>query len=196
MKKGLMAFVACAVALTVGASQVSAKSFDVKDLKYGVRLALGSSNNSASGQTSGFGFNLGGTAEWAMNDKIAFSSGLNYASLGSKNGNTDETLSYLEVPVLVKYTLPQKANQFSFNLQGGLSLGYLIAATAGGKDVKSSRKKADYALILGVGTSMPCPKRQGSRLDIDLTYKLGLADVNPGGNSKNSFIALGAGYAF
>ena len=118
----------------------------------------------------------------------------------------DYRLSYLNVPVLVKYKLP-----LAFFVETGPQLGLLLSGkvneTLVGStstvhyDIKSQLKSTDLSWAFGLGYCSPF------NIGFDVRYNLGLENVNqatsgsssapiPAGTLKNSMFQLGAFYIF
>ncbi|MBN8853047.1 MAG: PorT family protein [Sphingobacteriales bacterium] len=118
----------------------------------------------------------------------------------------DYRLSYLNVPVLVKYKLPQ-----AFFVETGPQVGLLLSGkineTLVGSvnsvhyDIKRQLKSTDLSWAVGLGYCSPF------NLGFDARYNLGLENVNqatsgsstapiPAGTLKNSMFQLGVFYIF
>jgi hypothetical protein len=118
----------------------------------------------------------------------------------------DYRLSYLNLPVLVKYKLPM-----SFFVETGPQLGLLLSGkvneTLVGStssvhyDIKNQLKSTDLSWVFGVGYCSPF------NIGFDVRYNLGLENVNqatsgsstapiPAGTLKNSVFQLGVFYIF
>jgi hypothetical protein len=118
----------------------------------------------------------------------------------------DYRLTYLNIPVLVKYKLPM-----AFFVETGPQLGLLLSAKANetlvgststvNYDIKSDMKSTDLSWVFGVGYCSPF------NIGFDLRYNLGLANINeategsttapiPAGTLKNSVFQLGVFYIF
>ncbi|HVU55251.1 MAG TPA: porin family protein [Puia sp.] len=118
----------------------------------------------------------------------------------------DYRLSYLNIPVLVKYKLPM-----AFFVETGPQLGLLLSAKANETlvgsvntihyDIKSQLKSTDLSWVLGVGYCSPF------NIGMDVRYNLGLENINqatggsstvpiPAGTVKNGVFQLGVFYIF
>ncbi|MBW6515282.1 MAG: PorT family protein [Candidatus Cloacimonetes bacterium] len=107
-------------------------------------------------------------------------------------------LTYLEVPVLVKYDIPLE----TFNIQpyAGASLGLLLSSKmkwtvresgyseSGTEDIKDDTNDIDFGLLFGGDVLLR------NQFLLGLRYHLGLSEVNEGFGGKNSAIMINAGY--
>jgi opacity protein-like surface antigen len=186
--------------------------------KFGIKGGLNSSN--FSGDTddtdfkSRFGFNLGAFASIKLSKKITLQPEILYSTQGAKasnvtmiiyddilmNGDIKVDLSYINVPVMVKYYVADK-----FNLEVGPQIGFLASAESStqyngysetvNKDIKDSFESVDFGLNFGAGYDFTKNVSAGVR------YNLGLSNIlktEQGDNSKsqNSVFSLSVGYKF
>jgi len=114
--------------------------------------------------------------------------------------------NYINVPVLLKYSLP-----YGFFAETGPQVGYLVTAnivetivggtTTNTYHVKSQYKSTDFGWALGVGYMSPI------NLGLDIRYNLGLNNINNAststenvpvqqGSIKNSVVQIGIFYQF
>ena len=92
-------------------------------------------------------------------------------------GEGDLKMSYMTIPVMLKFYLPG-----GFNLQAGPQFGFLNSAEFDGTDVKDSFKDSDISANVGVAWDAPFG------LVLDARYNIGLSDV-----SEDSAIELKSG---
>ena len=121
-------------------------------------------------------------------------------------GNVESrlTITYLELPVYVKYALINSQTRFSVLL--GLSLGYLLSSQAKGTiqsqgpftfDVKEDYKSIDFSLDAGLEFETPID-RTFSMIGA-ATYAFGLAKINRRGSNEQTRdirVTIGAAYSF
>jgi hypothetical protein len=125
---------------------------------------------------------------------------------GSVNGKVTMKLDYIEIPVLVKYSLPIPV--ISPYIEGGISYGILVSAKSkteitvngiqgitqppsGETDIKDQMKKNDLSIQIGVGAELTI-------LEVDARYVMGLSKLDKDGNAKtyNRGIVITAGLRF
>src|SRR5688572_6957465 len=114
-----------------------------------------------------------------------------FSQQGSKvddiSGNPqDLKMSYMTIPVMVKFYLPG-----GFNLQAGPQFGFLNSAEFDGADVKDSFKNSDMSLNLGAAWDAPFG------LVLDARYNIGLSDVSDDstlGELKSGIFQFSIGY--
>jgi opacity protein-like surface antigen len=185
--------------------------------EFGIKGGLNSSN--FSGDTEGMdlkdkiGFNVGAFVAIKLSDKLTLQPEVLYSTQGPKavnvtapvddmlfTGDIKFKLSYINVPVMVKYYVADK-----FNLEAGPQIGFLTSAKTSTKldgysqtvdqDIKDSFESIDFGLNFGAGYDFTKNVFAGIR------YNLGLANIaktQPGDNSKvhNSVFSLSVGYKF
>lgn len=92
-------------------------------------------------------------------------------------GDGKLTLSYIDVPALLKVHIPIKSEEVSPFVYGGGFVGYLLDATAStddqsidALDIKDLLKDLNYGLVLGAGVNF------GS-ISLDFRYDMGVANI-------------------
>lgn len=185
--------------------------------EFGIKGGLNSSN--FSGDTEGIdfksriGFNLGAFAAIKLSEKITLQPEILYSTQGAKavnvsaiyddviyTGNVKFNLSYLNIPVMIKYYVADK-----FNLEAGPQIGFLTSAKTStqldgssqtvDEDIKDSFESVDFGLNFGAGYDFTKNVSAGIR------YNLGLSNIfktENGDDSKtqNSVFLLSVGYKF
>lgn len=144
----------------------------------------GSDASNVSTRTSA---HLGLVAKVPLALGLSFQPELVYSGQGAKQGSTTFSTTYINVPVLAKYTIPV----LGLFVETGPQVGFLLSAKAstdaGTTDVKSQLNKTDLSWAFGAGFKLPLG------LGIDLRYNAGLSKIpTSGANIKNSVIQLGA----
>lgn len=105
------------------------------------------------------------------------------------------SLTYIEIPVLLKYAIPMEG-MITPNLFVGPSLGILLSAEADDVDIKDDTKSMDYGVVFGAGVDFDMGT---GKVTIDARYNLGLASIDDSGaeaDVKNSGISAFVGYLF
>jgi opacity protein-like surface antigen len=183
--------------------------------EFGVKGGLNSSN--FSGDTGGIdfksriGFNVGAFAAIKLSEKITLQPEILYSTQGAKAVNVSQfydgalytgdvkfNLSYINVPVMIKYYVADK-----FNLEAGPQIGFLTSAKTSTKldgfnqtvddDIKDSFESVDFGLNFGVGYDIT------EKVSVGIRYNLGLSNIFKtveGDDSKtqNSVFSLSVGY--
>ena len=147
------------------------------DLNFSSSALKPASNNIQSRLVLGVGVAIDGDLEGDIDLRIEPM----YLMKGWKQNNLDlkYSASYIEVPILAKYTIPTNSD-FTPYVFAGPSLGYLLSSKviydSGSEDDRTdSFKSIDLSLALGGGTHIPV---NVFNLFIELRYALGLNDVN------------------
>lgn len=163
------------------------------------------------------GFCVGGFVTYSINEMFAVQPEALYTMKGAKwessdeGWNDEEKLTYLEIPVLAKITIPTQGN-IAPNLFVGPALGILLSAKyheewdseSHEHDIKDEMKSTEFALVLGAGAEIGMPH---SAITIDGRYTLGLTntcepytDPETGEETecdeKNGVISFIVGYSF
>jgi len=167
------------------------------------------------------GFAAGGFVTYSINEMFAVQPEVLYTMKGAKweEDILGETLeltanyTYLEIPVLAKFTIPTQGN-ISPNLFVGPALGILMSAKekvewageSDEEDVKDAMKSTDFGLVFGAGVSIGMPH---SAITIDGRYTMGLGTIAEEEtyeydgyeetcecDVKNSVISFAVGYSF
>ena len=169
------------------------------------------------------GFAAGGFVTYSINEMFAVQPEVLYTMKGAKweEELLGETLkettkyTYLEIPVLAKFTIPTQGN-ISPKLFVGPALGILLSAKCDSEwgdesetdDIKDDTKSPDFGLVFGAGVDIGMPH---SAITIDGRYTMGLSSIAEAQevynmethemetiepDSKNSVISFTVGYSF
>ena len=201
MKKGLLTIFACAVAVSLGATSVHASMSDMmSDITWGAKAGLnlnkmGGNAVKSADNKNGIGFVVGGTSEMSINDAVSIEAAALYATKGSKD-SADKTTSfgYLQVPVIVRYSIPQNMGGMTANVFAGGYGGYRLSAKKDGKAVTnadSAYSSIDYGITLGAGIKADSPMVSGGKVKLDVSYELGLRQLKKDTKANSIQIALG-----
>lgn len=170
-----------ALVLFVGTTAFS-QSIDL-GIKAGANFA---NISDASGLSNKTGFQAGIFGGIKFSDKLGIQADLLYSQQGAKFSGGDFDLSYVNVPVVLKYYLFQ-----GLNLQAGPQFGFVVddnITKVFGSIAKA--EKTDVSGVVGAGYDFPFGIR------FDARYNFGLTDVIEGGKGKNSVFSLALGYSF
>ena len=185
MKKGLLLFAFLIFAATTQA-------------QIGVRAGLGSANFSNEGRmrdyTSIIRPHLGAYYGIQATEKLTVEPGIFYSGKGFKTvplGTTQEfqeSLSYVDIPVLARYAVNE-----DFNVFAGPQAGFLLARTytKGSDKITDTAPVGGYEIggVLGVGYQLTAELNLQASYDFGITpFKYFQADVN------NSVFKLSIGY--
>lgn len=207
MKKIILSAIAI---FTVGFANAQKAEFGVKG---GLNISNFSGDTEGMNLKSIAGFNLGAFAAIDLSEKITIQPEILYSTLGAKavnvsafygdmlfTGDVKFNLSYINVPVMIKYYVADK-----FNLEAGPQIGFLTSAKTSTKldgssqtvdeDIKDSFESVDFGLNFGAGYDLTKNVSAGIR------YNLGLSNIfktENGDDSKtqNSVFSLSVGYKF
>ena len=151
-------------------------------IKAGANFATITNVTDASTKT---GFHAGAFAGLKFGDKIGLQADILYSQQGAEFSGQDFDLTYVNVPVVLKYYLFQ-----GLNIQAGPQFGFVVDDNI--KEIFSSISEAensDVSGIVGVGSDLPFG------LVVDGRYNFGFTDVVKG-SGKNSVFLLSLGYSF
>jgi len=179
--------------LLVSCSLATANAQIQFGLKVGANFATVTGSD-ATGAKSTIGFNGGVMGKIPLTDMLSLQPEIVYSGQGAKaddgsGGTATVHLNYINVPVLLTYTLSE-----GVFFQLGPQVGFLMSAKAseGGNsvDIKSAYKSTDFGLAVGAGYLA------SGNIGINARYNLGLANIGNGnpGSLKNSVIQVGLFY--
>lgn len=169
-----------------GLMALSVQQADAQDTKFGIKGGgtLYSVTTSFAGfeETSSnkIGFAAGLFVEKPFNDLVSLQvEGLFVQKGGEEEGDEffgdeDITLSYVDVPVLLRVNIPLDGGAQPYVYAGGFA-GYLLDATASeegfeDEDVSEFLEDFNYGLTFGAGVSF-------GMLSLDVRYDMGLANI-------------------
>lgn len=171
MKKFFLMFVMAGAFAVAQAQQIS----------YGVKGGLNLSNvggEDADGNKAKLGFNAGGFVNVQVAESFSIQPELVFSLQGAKfDGDAKVNMSYLNIPVLARYT-----TQSGFFAETGPQLGFLMSAKSnvdGDKtNVKDYFKKTDFAWALGIGYQTQ------SNIGVNARFNFGLSKMDEDGQAK------------
>lgn len=145
-------------------------------VKGGLNIASASLKNSSVDLSSMLGFHIGGFARTSITDQVAIQPELLFSLQGweSETFNVTRSLSYLTIPVAVKYYLVEQ-----FNLHAGPQLGFLIYAK---DDYEDSLTSTDFSMLFGAEYQI------NDQFGAGIRYNLGLNNILD--NSETSDVKL------
>ncbi|MBN9383971.1 MAG: PorT family protein [Chitinophagaceae bacterium] len=147
--------------------------------------------NSSGGKTM-VNFNGGALVKIPLADALSLQPEAVYSRQGIKADDGKLALDYINIPVLLTYTLP-----VGVFFQTGPQLGILLSAKAmpdsgSTQDLKSYFKSTDFAWAFGAGYLIP-----NVNFGFNVRYNLGISNLGKyGGTSKNSVFQVGVFYLF
>ena len=145
----------------------------------------------ASGLSNKTGFQAGIFAGVKFTEKVGLQADLLYSQQGAEFDFGEFDLTYINVPVVLKYYIVQ-----GLNIQAGPQFGFIvddeILVDLGGVTADAKAENFDLSGVVGAGYDFP----MGIRLDA--RYNFGLTEVSKynGADGKNSVISLALGYSF
>lgn len=141
---------------------------------------------------SKIGFTAGLFAEFALSNIISIQPEVLYVQKGGEDNDEDfgdsaMTLSYVDVPLLLKLNVPLEGSVKPYAI-GGPYVGYLIDATddfeGESEDIKDFFEDLNYGVMFGAGVNI------GS-FHIDIRYDMGLANIYAGNEEFDEFFGEG-----
>lgn len=133
--------------------------------KGGVNISSASIKNLPVETSSTIGFHLGGYASTAVTDQISVQPEVLFSLYGWKSETINETrtLSYISIPVAVKYFLVE-----NFNLQAGPQISFLVDAS---DDFADLLKSTDFGVHFGAEYQIT------ELIGATIRYNLGISNV-------------------
>lgn len=162
-------------------------------VQFGVKAGANfASITSSTGGKTLINFNAGALVKIPLNDVLSLQPEAVYSGQGIKASDGKIALKYINIPVLVTYTLPQ-----GLFFQTGPQLGILMSAKAipdegDSEDLKDYFKSTDFSWAFGAGYLIP-----DANFGFNVRYNLGISSLGKdGGSSKNSVFQVGIFYLF
>lgn len=163
-----------------------------QEIDLGIKAGANFANISdVSDFSSKTGFQAGIFAGIKFTDKVGIQADMLYSQQGAKFKFGDFDLTYINVPIVVKYYLIQ-----GLNIQAGPQFGFIvddkISVDLGDVTNDAKAKNFDLSGVVGAGYDFPF----GIRLDA--RYNFGLTEVSEidGTDGKNSVFSVALGYSF
>jgi len=179
-----------ALVLTVLIASIVAANAQIQfGLKAGANFAT--LTNSTGGSTL-INFNAGALVKIPLTDALSVQPEIMFSGQGIKAPDGKIKVNYINIPVLLTYTLP--AGLF---FQTGPQSGILLSAKAvpnegDSEDLKDFFKSTDFNWVFGTGYLIP-----DVNLGFNVRYNLGISSLGKyGGTSKNSVFQVGIFYLF
>jgi hypothetical protein len=173
-----------------------------QDVTFGIKSGVTLSNVSTDFSQKGSltSFHLGGFMEALYSEKIAVQPEILYSEQGFKFGdgdsNTTFKLSYINVPVMIKYYVVK-----DLYVEAGPQIGFLNTAklileqneNTTTQNVKDALRNNDLSLSFGAGFNIKNQFNIGARYNLGLTNFLN-KELYP--NLKNRVLQFSVGYMF
>lgn len=171
--------------LTLSLVLISAIAFSQASVSLGLKAGANFANADTDISTDGITSFHGGAYGLIKLANIGIQPEVLFSKQGADTNFGDVDLSYVNVPVMVKFYLP-----LGLNLQAGPQFGILTKAESGSTDVKDAYKNSDLSAALGAGWDAPFG------LQFTARYVLGISDVSEdAGDFKNRTFQLSIGYS-
>jgi hypothetical protein len=95
---------------------------------------------------------------------------------GKETGGSVLKLSYIDIPVLLKFNLPLEGKSWAPNLYAGPYLAFLMGADVDGHDVKDYFSSTDFGLVVGAGADFHLSEGK-HLLELDFRYSMGFTKI-------------------
>jgi len=134
-------------------------------VKGGLNVSWGKVDNLPVDISSTVGVHLGGYATTPVTDQVSLQPELLFSIYGWKSETLDvkRTLTYLSIPVAVKYYLVE-----NFNVHAGPQLSFLVQAS---DDFDEQLKSTDFGVLFGAEYFI------NQSLGLGFRYNMGISDV-------------------
>lgn len=167
----------------------------LRNVKYGVETGLALSTlQGLSGQTHTVGGVIGGTASYRYSPYGHLDTFFGVVQRGSDGDAGAVTLTYVYLPVTLRYLLPGESRYRPCVYIGAYGA-YLLSAKSDGDDVDSGFQDNDYGWLYGVGMGIPI---NNTILNVTLGYETGFKNVTTtrGDEGYNRSLVLKGGLRF
>lgn len=183
MKKVAVSLMAVGAAFMLLAPQDASAGLVGKGVKVGLNISNVTGDDadfSGADKKSRVNLAIGGFVTFGLGDTFAIQPELMYVGGGAKyeaqvgSGSLDRKVSFLDIPVLVKYNIPMEGS-VKPSVYLGPALGIILSAEdedQDGKttDIKDDLESTNFSLVFGVGANI-------SSVTVDLRYGLGLSSI-------------------
>src|SRR5690606_16637883 len=162
-----------------------------QELDLGVKAGVNFANISdVDNLLSKTGFQAGLFAGIKFTEKAGVQAVVLYSQQGAEVDFGKFDVSYINIPIVLKYYLVQ-----GLNVQAGPQFGFVLDDdiyndSFGVHSVEGNAEKSDVSAVVGAGYDFPF----GIRLDA--RYNFGFTDVLKDGKSKNNVFSVALGYSF
>jgi hypothetical protein len=156
------------------------------DLGVKVGANFATLSDAENGPSSKTGFQAGIFAGLKLGDKIGIQADVLYSQQGAEFNATDFDLTYVNIPIVLKYYVIG-----GLNIQAGPQFGILVDDNI--KELSSGileAESSDISAVAGLGFDLPFGLR------IDGRYTFGFTEVIKDAKGKNTVITLAVGYSF
>jgi|688.fasta_scaffold65233_2 hypothetical protein len=154
-------------------------------LKGGVNLSKERYPELSLSSDSKVGFLVGGFVTIPAGKTMSIQTELLFQTLGGKAGVDKVNTSYLQVPVLFKFSAGKKVY-----FEAGPQIGFLLSAKSGKTNEKDAYKSTDLQLALGTGFNL------NKQVSLGLRYGSTLGSMIKDAKAKNQSFALSLAYSF
>jgi hypothetical protein len=146
----------------------------------------------SSGYSSMSGFVVAGTADWVLDGPWSLQGEVQYTQKGASYSGHTITLSYAEVPVLVRYALPDwgEGNTPFFLLGPDLAF-KASCSVSGGGTCGSQVSSTDFGATGGFGMDF---KSGSHSWNLAVRYDYGFTEVNSGSSIYNRVFTAAVGW--
>ena len=184
---------------------INAKLISAQTLSIGPMIGVNFSTiETASNGKSLTGLNLGGFANYSVNEHVGIGAKLLFKQMGTAFTVTDDInrLNYLQMPFTGTYYFGDAGNNFRPKVFAGPYVGRLLSAKdkAGnelfGNDGREAYKKFDFGALFGLGFNYRIKDR--TWLNVDAGYSHGFSDITTtdGSNFHNNSLSINVGVSF
>ena len=175
------------ITLLVVAILISASGFS-QEIDLGIKAGanFATLSDAQNGPSSKTGFQAGIFAGLKLGDKIGIQADILYSQQGAEFSATDFDLTYVNIPIVLKYYVFG-----GLNIQAGPQFGILVDDNI--KELSSGileAENSDVSGVVGLGYDLPFGLR------VDGRYNFGFTEVIKDNKAKNSVITLAVGYSF
>ena len=122
-------------------------------------------------------FHFGVVGDYFFNDRWSLRSGFTYESMGASFFNEDLVLNYISIPVNANWHF---GGTRKWNLNFGVSPGFLLNADVSGEDVKDYMESFQLAISYGIGYKIEVSETFS--ILIDTQNQLGITNIQKEGD--------------
>jgi hypothetical protein len=156
---------------------------------YGIKAGANfASITNASGLSNRTGFLVGIFGGVKLSDMVIIQGDLLYSQQGAEFDSEKIDLSYINIPIVIKYFVVG-----GLNIQAGPQFGFIVDDNINEvfEDiVEPETETFDFTGVVGLGYDFPM------KIKVEARYNFGLTDIFTNADGKNSVASLTLGYSF
>lgn len=135
-------------------------------------------------------YHAGATAEFSFSETLSVQPEILFSTAGAKSGNSEIDLSYLSIPLLIKYYAVEEL--FSIDIGGQFSYLMDYKVILDGEHVENNLSYESNEIALVFGATV----KTYHKVFFQTRYLLGISEIDTAGKNRNGIFQISVGYQF